>query len=83
VVISFRAQAHYTQLHLKVGPDLTLGILKELLAMCNSTEGKSFYRDFFRPVIETLFPKGTIVEWTGEGNKIQQLDAVDGKLVIN
>ncbi len=82
-VVSHEAKAAYIRIFNIVGLDLTLGILKELLALCNSTGGIQFYRTFFRPLILQIFPGNTLVENGGDPQVIVKIDVDAGTLIIN
>jgi hypothetical protein len=82
-VVNNQARAAYINLFNIVGPDLTLGILRELLALCNSGGGIQFYRTFFRPLIQQIYPPNTIVEMKGDPDVIGQIDVTNGQLIIN
>ena len=59
----------------------SLGIIKELLALCNSSGGFEFYRTYFRPFVIANFPPNTLVE--NSTGMIGQVDVVNGQLIIN
>jgi len=82
-VVTPQAQAAYINLFNIVGLDLTLGILKELLALCNSSGGIQFYRTFFRPLVQQHFPANTLVENGGDPQVIGQIDVANSQLIIN
>jgi ABC-type transport system substrate-binding protein len=79
---SVEAKQAYTDMYRSIGADLTLLILAEMLRFCNSTGGVSYYKDFFKPLIDILFSSGTIVE-RGAIPPIGQIDVSSGKLFIN
>ena len=82
-ITSPEARDQYARLVNNAGAELALGILRELLALCNSSGGAGYYRTFFRPLIQELFPAGTLVERNGEPTKIYQIDVKGQQMIIN